>query len=379
MEEEREEGAGLEEEEEEDVPLKPPTRKPAAKKRPPQPLFDSEQAQRASVASASSNVQFLLHSGATSGKAKKKKRGPGSPCKDDSDNTPENETQVERKRRLNRINERKKRARKVTKIETLTSEYHRLIGSNSQLKGENKDIREKIELIKQMTPRGRRSDTSTGSTVSLQPASSRPQVLEELPTLSETTSNTTRSSTTLRSNSTSTERSTTASNLTLDISNLTREQRVRLLQNELEKQQRIILQLQALRESSFGQPRNVPPMNNAAASLAGVGIGPNAMPNQDTPWLALSRALQNNPTTTRNPLSTTPLVGAPAPIPRIATASGRSLTNSTNVASLENVLDSIGSLPVDNPVIQELLQNALRQITENNAPQNSGNTNQGMR
>jgi hypothetical protein len=319
----------------------------------------------------------MLKSGA-SGRAQKK-GGPGSPFEEDSDKTPENETQVERKRRLNRINERKKRARKVAKIETLTSQYHRLIADNSKLKEENKAIREKIEQIKQMTPtRDTRGSTGRGSTFPIQPPS-RAQLRMDLPTLSATTSATTRSSTPPSS----------ASNLASEISSFSREQRIQLLQNELEKQQFIIQQLRLLRDGS-GQTQHMPSSTAAAQSLARPGTG---IANQDAQWLSLSRTLQNNSTATQNSLSTALLLGAEPPNPRINTAMGMSQTlggssssnNNNSRSPLEDVLERIGSLPLDNPFVQQLLQAALRQMAENNAPNNNnyfGNTNtnhQGMR
>ena len=65
-----------------------------------------------------------------------------------SDEAPDNETQLERKRRLNRNNERKKRAKKVLKIEELTSQFHDLTSQNEALQTESKDLRQRIELVK---------------------------------------------------------------------------------------------------------------------------------------------------------------------------------------------------------------------------------------
>jgi len=67
---------------------------------------------------------------------------------DMADEAPPHETQMERKRRLNRNNERKKRAKKVLKIEELTSKYHELSSQNEALKSNSREIREAIALVK---------------------------------------------------------------------------------------------------------------------------------------------------------------------------------------------------------------------------------------
>lgn len=85
-------------------------------------------------------VKFLAHQ-----QGRSTARGSGSAA----DEAPANETQLDRKRRLNRNNERKKRAKKVLKIEELTSQFHDLTSQNNELKAESTELQERIALVKQ--------------------------------------------------------------------------------------------------------------------------------------------------------------------------------------------------------------------------------------
>ena len=72
-----------------------------------------------------------------------------------NDQEPKNESQIERKRRLNRNNERKKRAKRIMKIEDLTANFHALTSKNKELKAESNQLKESILAVQQyMSERG---------------------------------------------------------------------------------------------------------------------------------------------------------------------------------------------------------------------------------
>ena len=67
---------------------------------------------------------------------------------DDSE-VPEHETAEEKKRRLNRNNERRKRARRVFKIDHFTEEKKKLDTANAKLKKDNQVLRERIAALRE--------------------------------------------------------------------------------------------------------------------------------------------------------------------------------------------------------------------------------------
>jgi hypothetical protein len=68
------------------------------------------------------------------------------PC--DNDEPVPGETEKEKKRRMNRINARRKRARRVLRVEHLTEQYHDLTERNDALKGQNSIYKSCISLVK---------------------------------------------------------------------------------------------------------------------------------------------------------------------------------------------------------------------------------------
>jgi hypothetical protein len=182
-----------------------------------------------------------------------KEGGTGADESSFDDFIPENETQKERKRRLNRVNERKKRARKIVKIETLTSKFHSLTNENQALRDENKSIRQKIEEIKkQMAPVGDGGEVLSSNI-------SGPSTESFFSTEGSTPPASTTSSSNREILPTGTQQlvpdvhSMPASEPTaplMDLSFLSREQRVLLLQQEYEKQIRIAMQLSAMNGAS---------------------------------------------------------------------------------------------------------------------------------
>lgn len=72
---------------------------------------------------------------------------------DDSE-VPEHETAEEKKRRLNRNNERRKRARRVFKIDHFTEEQKKLSTANAKLKKDNEVLRERIAALRESLQAG---------------------------------------------------------------------------------------------------------------------------------------------------------------------------------------------------------------------------------
>lgn len=211
-------------------------KQPASKKKAPKKAHSTS-----NQVTKSSKIKFISYAGSSSAA----KKGRGGAAHADNDAAPENETQVERKRRLNRMNERKKRARKVVKIETLTLTFHNLTNSNETIREENEKLREQIELVKNhMSKSGSRLGERASNMASI------PTSMDHRHCISIT------SSTFLSRNTSSpsieTEDSVLSSSSRPDIDNLSREQKMLLLQSELERQQRLRLQIQLLSGSHPG-------------------------------------------------------------------------------------------------------------------------------
>ena len=69
---------------------------------------------------------------------------------DPEQDAPANETQVQKRRRLERINGRRKRARKLIEMDSLNERLVSLVDRNKKLKVENEDIRQKIDGIRKV-------------------------------------------------------------------------------------------------------------------------------------------------------------------------------------------------------------------------------------
>ncbi|CAB9525644.1 expressed unknown protein [Seminavis robusta] len=73
---------------------------------------------------------------------------------DPEQEAPPNETEEERRRRKERINGRRKRAKKMIEIDFLNEQYHKLKGANDKLKSENEAFRERIAMLKNLQDSG---------------------------------------------------------------------------------------------------------------------------------------------------------------------------------------------------------------------------------
>lgn len=69
---------------------------------------------------------------------------------DPEEESPPNETEDERRRRKERINGRRKRAKKMIEIDYLNEQYHHLKHENDRLRGENSSMREKIAMVRNL-------------------------------------------------------------------------------------------------------------------------------------------------------------------------------------------------------------------------------------
>ncbi|CAB9497157.1 expressed unknown protein [Seminavis robusta] len=87
---------------------------------------------------------------------------------DPEQDAPPNETPVQKRRRLERINGRRKRAKKLIEIDSLNERLVTLVQENNRLKSENADYRQKIEVIKKNLASGR-SIASPGRQSTSQP------------------------------------------------------------------------------------------------------------------------------------------------------------------------------------------------------------------
>lgn len=74
-------------------------------------------------------------------------RAGGTPRHPDDD-APPNETAEERRLRRNRINERRKRARRIQRLDFFTEQYHDLKGVNDELKRDNADLKAQIKAVR---------------------------------------------------------------------------------------------------------------------------------------------------------------------------------------------------------------------------------------
>lgn len=288
---------------------------------------------------SATKVKFLAHhQRSASGGAS----GPDSA----TDEAPPNESQLDRKRRLNRNNERKKRAKKVVKIEELTSQFHDLSSQNENLKTESKALQERIALVKQymkehaekkpaahngcaatsavsgasrggsleeifwtaasaFASRNQQGDNTTAGI---------PQVPSPHPTSTITSSPSSMQATSIASVASSVQTAAsstlhaaasalhTAASTQADLTFLPREQRVRLLQHELEKQDRILsmirLQNGTLRAplQVNDRPRIGGPHGHSAALLSQVLGAPTrtvsvaTAPPQSNPLLSMPPA-----------------------------------------------------------------------------------------
>lgn len=182
------------------------------------------------------------------------------------DLAPANESQLERKRRLNRNNERKKRAKRILRIEDMTAKFHGLTAENEALKAEGEDLKQKIESVKKFMEEQRKKPAvqaggqsqTQGSSVQVtvpgSPQGSRvlrqegttgagpgtAQTLQQVggpafPDLSRVVASLTDTMDSAPS------QPNPLSNV--DLSVIPREQRIRLLQMEFQKQDRILSQL----------------------------------------------------------------------------------------------------------------------------------------
>jgi hypothetical protein len=121
--------------------------------------YSTDSAARPTQITKMAKMKFLSH--AVAGKRTSPRpgssRASGDPADQGSldDTAPENETQIDRKRRQNRNNERKKRAKRIVMIEDLTASFHALTRKNEELKTESKQLKESIETVQQyMRERG---------------------------------------------------------------------------------------------------------------------------------------------------------------------------------------------------------------------------------
>ena len=70
---------------------------------------------------------------------------------DPEEDSPPNETEDERRRRRERINGRRKRAKKMIEIDFLNEQYHILRNENTRLKNENDGFRERISMLRRFS------------------------------------------------------------------------------------------------------------------------------------------------------------------------------------------------------------------------------------
>ena len=324
-------------------------------------------------------VKFLAH----------QQGGSHAPSGSDSatDEAPANESQLDRKRRLNRNNERKKRAKKVLKIEELTSQFHDLTNQNENLKTESKALQERIALVKQYMkeradkkPAANNGGAAATAVTAEQIAASMlasstgggllearrwiaasefasriqngaintagiPQATSALPhptssispppssaTQVASTASVASSLQTVASSSPHAAAPPTAAARQIDLSFLPREQRIRLLQHEMEKQNRI-LSLIRLHNATLGaplqvndRPPNVDPHNHAATVLsrvlgAPVTVSAATAPTQPNPLFSMAPAntggiLSNNTNVNRQSLQQQTTYGALSDIDR---------------------------------------------------------------
>ncbi|CAB9499992.1 expressed unknown protein [Seminavis robusta] len=288
-----------------------------------------------------------------------------------SDAEPENETQIERKRRLNRNNERKKRAKRISKIEDLTARFHTLTSENEALKAESKELREKIELVKEyMKENGKKGpsaavpspspcpqvpkstswlgssstnltahsmlsagmQTTGGSSVS----QSQPQGQVTLPNLTAAA---------IPASAATNHRATTTGISDVSLSLISREQRILLLQREFEKQN-MILKLLRLQMGTHpgGEDSNAPVSTCAAAPSSSLTLlhqqQHSSMSQDPAPSLFDSATPAPVPATSSQTSHHALLQqhqAGPAPAPsHFAAAAGAATVNSTN-ESLENL------------------------------------------
>jgi hypothetical protein len=86
---------------------------------------------------------------------------------DPEEESPPNETDVERRRRKERINGRRKRAKKIIEIDYLNEQYHNLKEENDTLKSENKTLKDRISMVRNLQQTGllpAGPQTATGNT-----------------------------------------------------------------------------------------------------------------------------------------------------------------------------------------------------------------------
>lgn len=94
---------------------------------------------------------------------------------DPEEESPPNETEDERRRRRERINGRRKRAKKMIEIDFLNEQYHTLRSANTRLKNENDGFRERISMLRQFldsnyqAPARRAQEPNPASVVVAQP------------------------------------------------------------------------------------------------------------------------------------------------------------------------------------------------------------------
>lgn len=191
---------------------------------------------------------------------------PRDPEKPACDLAPANESQLERKRRLNRNNERKKRAKRILRIEDMTAKFHSLTTENETLKAEGEDLKQKIASVKKFMDEQRKKPAvqaggqaqtqgssaqvtvlgspqggrilGQGGTAATKPGM--PQTQQQLgapafPDLSSVVASLT--------GPTGSAQGQPNPLSNVDLSVIPREQRIRLLQLEFEKQDRILSQL----------------------------------------------------------------------------------------------------------------------------------------
>ena len=125
-----------EEEEEED-------RKLPARKVPPHPPRHQQQQQQ----------QAMLSSKFTGAPSKRKSKASLSASKATGGDTKmtKAERQLQKRRERERINGRKKRAKKIIAIDCLNEQYHKLSYENNRLKSQNEEIRQKISQVRSLT------------------------------------------------------------------------------------------------------------------------------------------------------------------------------------------------------------------------------------
>ena len=91
------------------------------------------------------------------------KHGRGKGPRHQDTEIPENETAEEKRLRRNRINERRKRARRAMKIDYLNEQYHNITAENERIREENQLLREQITDVRNgQVPRGILGNTGRG-------------------------------------------------------------------------------------------------------------------------------------------------------------------------------------------------------------------------